>query len=447
MTKSGVHIIKLVSVSILVIQYVMCHKPENKSVNNPCGTSIMQWNVFCLAISPANEAMVSPTKLIIKWIGHDNSIFSLYFGTIKDNLPCISQQSTTSFILNNLDLNTTYYWNVTGATPCHSGCSTGISSFTTVPDTNLPYVITAPVFTHINTPPRVGGKVMYDGSSKVSERGIYFGLSPNPESGGTKFQIGNGSDLFSDLLPGLNSSTTYYVKAYATNNSGTVFGPEVSFTTGQVSDYKSIKDIEGNIYYIINIGNQVWMAENLKVTRFNDGTLIPNITDDFTWETISTPAYCWYNNNPGLISTYGALYNWYTIDTTSNGNKNVCPSGWHVPNDNEWSTLTTYLGGEAVAGIKLKETEDYYWSYSTSMGDNSSDFSALAGGLRFEGPLSNLDGTSSSFFYIGGNAVWWSATASLVASGLDVEYNTTGVGKYPPQKNQGHSIRCIKDTK
>jgi uncharacterized protein (TIGR02145 family) len=293
----------------------------------------------------------------------------------------------------------------------------------------------------------VGGKVWYDGSSKVSECGIYFGLSPNPDIGGTKYKIGNESGLFSDLLSGLNSSTTYYVKAYATNNSGTVFGSEVSFTTGQASDYKSIMDIEGNIYYVISIGSQVWMAENLKTTRFNDGVLIPNITDDNTWEALSTPAYCWYNNNPGFKSTYGALYNWYTIDTISNGHRNVCPSGWHIPSDAEWITLLTNLGGDAGAGSKLKESGDYYWYHSTTMGDNSSDFSALPGGERFDKPVANFDGSSSAFFYIGSVAAWWSNTSTPADHELEVMAEKSSADKFPSQKNGGYSIRCIKDTK
>ena len=320
-------------------------------------------------------------------------------------------------------------------------------SFTTVTDTNLPYVITAPVYMHMNTPPRVGGKVMYDGSSKVSECGIYFGLSPNPDDGGTKFQISNNSGLFSDLLPGLNPDTKYYVKAYATNNSGTAFGSEVSFTTGQVSDYRSIKDKEGNIYYIINIGTQVWMAENLRATAFNDGTVIPNIVDDFTWEKMIAPAYCWYNNNPGFKSTYGALYNWYTIDTLSNGHKNLCPTGWHVPDDADWIKLITYLGGEAVAGIKLKEVGDYYWVPSTVTGDNSSDFSALAGGERFETPRgTSLDGSSTPFYYMGTIAALWSTTYTTGENGLEVDVHRSGTSKNYFHKNRGYSIRCVKDT-
>lgn len=438
----------------------MCHKPENKPenkpVNNdPCQTGGNKQTLKCFVVSPPNGAFVSPTKLTISWKTTMGATSCLYFGTKKDNLSCISRQSadmyalTDGYVLKNLDINTTYYWYFTLEAQCSYGCSSKLYSFTTVPDTNLPYVITAPVFTHMNTPPRVGGKVCYEGSSKLSERGIYFGLNSNPEVGGTKFQIGNGTDLFSDLLPGLNPNTTYYVKAYATNNSGTVYGSDVSFTAGQVSDYKSIKDIEGNIYYIINIGNQVWMAENLRTTMFNDGTLIPNVTDDITWETINTPAYCWYNNNPGFKSTYGALYNWYTIDSTSNGHKNVCPAGWHAPSDNEWDTLTTYLGGEAVAGIKLKETGDYYWSPSTIMGDNSSDFSALAGGYRIVVPAGIQNVLSSNFFYIGDYAEWWSSTSfnTEFAWGMHVNSVDGYVFADSPYKNYGSSIRCIKDAK
>jgi hypothetical protein len=296
MDKSFVYIIKSVSVGFIVLQCFMCHKPENKPVSSdPCGPS--PWGpshqILCWTVSPSNGAIVSPKNLTIIWRTLENSTSSLYLGTNKNSLQCISQQSVQSFVLTNLVPDTTYYWYVNVEKPCNYGCSTGISSFTTAPDANLPYVTTSPVITHINIPPRAGGNVLFEGSSKISESGIYFGLKSNPEMGGTKFQMDNGPGMFSALLPGLSSNTTYYVKAYTINNSGTVLGSEVTFKTGQVSNYEFIKDTDSNIYYVINIGNQTWMAENLRTTKFSDGTLIPNITDDFTWEYISTPAYCW----------------------------------------------------------------------------------------------------------------------------------------------------------
>jgi Fibrobacter succinogenes major domain (Fib_succ_major). len=440
MIKPGVNIIKLVLLSFVVIFLVKCDK------NTPCDVSMSDRFLHCIIDSPGDGAIVNPTNLTLRWTVHDNSTSSLYFGINREKLPLISKQSATSFILNNLDLNTTYYWYVIDEYECHNNCSTSTQSFTTVPDINLPYVTTAPVFTHINTPPRVGGNVIYEGSSKLSEHGIYFGLSHNPEIGGTKFQIDNGAGLFSDLLSGLNTGTIYYVKAYATNNSGTVFGAEVSFTTGQVSNYNSIRDIDGNMYYIINIGNQVWMAENLRTTRFNDGTLIPNISDD-SWGDLNIPGYCWYNNNPGFKSTYGALYNWYTVDSISNGLKNVCPSGWHVPDDTEWTMLITFLGGEAGAGTKLKETGDYYWSPSASMGDNSSDFSALAGGQRIDFRPASFNGSSGLFYDIGYLSTFWSNTFNTDNHWLQVRSDVSGAEKHLSKKNSGNSIRCIKNSK
>jgi uncharacterized protein (TIGR02145 family) len=443
MNRSGLNIIKLVSVVFVVILSVKCDKTENSSQNNdPCGSHLR--SLLCIPVSPSNGAYVSPVDLTIKWIGHGSATSSLYFGTDRDKLQRIFQQNAQSFVLKDLDMNTKYYWYVTGELQCYYGCSTGIYSFTTVPDINLPFVITSPVFTHINTPPRVGGNVMYEGSSKLYECGIYYGLSSNPENGGTKLRMNDSPGLFSDLLPGLNSNTAYYVKAYATNNSGTVFGSEVTFTTGQASNYKSVKDIEGNIYYAINIGNQVWMAENLKSTVFNDGTPIPNVTDDNTWTYVNTPAYCWYNNNPGYKNTYGALYNWYTIDSAGNGHRNVCPAGWHVPGDNEWATLTEYLGGAEVAGTKLKETGDYYWRYPSPAGDNSSDFSALPGGLRYERSSGTI--YSTPFYLMETNALWWSITSSPGNHWLEVASRKSSADKYPSVKNEGHSIRCIKDS-
>ncbi len=116
---------------------------------------------------------------------------------------------------------------------------------------------------------------------------------------------------------------------------------------------KSITDIDGNLYKTVNIGNQQWMAENLKVTRYNDGTAIQNIPDNTKWSNLTTGAWTYYNNDGANNTKYGKLYNWYAVSETSNGNKNVCPTGWHVPADAEWIVLTDYLGGDAGAKIRV----------------------------------------------------------------------------------------------
>jgi len=132
----------------------------------------------------------------------------------------------------------------------------------------------------------------------------------------------------------------------------------------QVAALQGVKDVDNNRYDVVTIGTQTWMAENLKTTRYNDGTVIPLITGNTAWATASTngaPGYCWYSNLSSNLILYGALYNWYSINSSSNGNKNVCPTGWHVPTDSEWTTLSTFLGGTLVAGGKMKGAGLAHW--------------------------------------------------------------------------------------
>ena len=141
---------------------------------------------------------------------------------------------------------------------------------------------------------------------------------------------------------------------------------------------QTLKDIEGNVYPAVIIGTQVWMAENLKTTKYNDGMAIPLVSDNNAWEALKTPGYCWYNNDAAANKNrFGALYNWYTVNT-----KKLCPAGWHVPNDKEWTTLRTYLGGEEIAGGKLKETGTTHWTSPNTDATNQTGFTALPGGGR-----------------------------------------------------------------
>ncbi len=131
-------------------------------------------------------------------------------------------------------------------------------------------------------------------------------------------------------------NTTYYVRAYATNSAGTGYGSQLSVTTPGAVTY-----VDGNVYNIVIIGTHVWMKENLKTTKYNDGSNIPLVIDSTTWVNLTTPGYCWYNNDAtSHKNTYGALYNWYAVNTGK-----LCPAGWYVPSDTEWQTLMNYLGG------------------------------------------------------------------------------------------------------
>jgi uncharacterized protein (TIGR02145 family) len=200
-----------------------------------------------------------------------------------------------------------------------------------------------------------------------------------------------------------------------------------------------IKDSDGNIYTSVQIGTQVWMAENLKTTKYNDGTSIPIVTDGTAWAALTTPGYCWYNNDATTYkATYGALYNWYTVNSTSNGGKNVCPTSWHVSTDAEWTALTTYLGGESVAGGKLKETGTTHWVSPNTGATNETGFTALPGGYR------GYDGT---YYSVGYGGDWWSSTENS-ATGAWYRYmgcSSAGVDRGDGSKQYGFSVRFVQD--
>jgi len=193
-----------------------------------------------------------------------------------------------------------------------------------------------------------------------------------------------------------------------------------------------VKDIDGNIYRTVTIGTQTWMAENLKTTKFNDGSAIPLVTDNTSWYNISKPGYCWYNNDEANYKvTYGALYNWHTINTGK-----LCLTGWHVPNDSEWHTLASYLGGDKIAGGKLKEADSEHWSAIDVGATNKSGFTALPGGYR--GPK------GEPFNGIGDYGYWWSIdTDSIGARNWGINYSDSSVEMSRCSKTLGISVRCV----
>ena len=200
-----------------------------------------------------------------------------------------------------------------------------------------------------------------------------------------------------------------------------------------------LADIDSNQYNVVKIGTQVWMKENLKTTKYNDGTVIPNVTDGSAWEALSTPGYCWYlNDAANNKATFGALYNWYAADVHRTGGKNICPTGWHVPTDAEWTTLTTYLGGESVAGGKLKETGTTHWMPPNIGATNEAGFSAIPVGPRTVPRGFNTTLNSS---------VWWSCSDFDTANALDrwIGYSAGYVAKEPKDKKTGYSVRCLRD--
>jgi len=199
----------------------------------------------------------------------------------------------------------------------------------------------------------------------------------------------------------------------------------------------NITDSEGNSYKTVTIGTQQWMAENLKVTKYNDGTAIPNITDITQWSNLTTGAWSYHNNDSANNAKYGKLYNWYAVSPTTNGNKNVCPTSWHVPTDAEWTVLTDYLGG-LTAGGKMKEVGTTSWNSPNTDATNTSLFSALPGGSRDSG---------GNYDYFGNNGFWWSSTEVNTYSAWFryLSYNYGIAVRANDIKIDGLSVRCLRD--
>jgi uncharacterized protein (TIGR02145 family) len=204
------------------------------------------------------------------------------------------------------------------------------------------------------------------------------------------------------------------------------FNPDLS--------YETTTDIDGNVYRTIKIGTQTWMAENLKVTRYRNGDTIPNVTDRYEWYNLTTGAYCDYENSASNSTVYGKLYNFYAVADS----RNIAPTGWHVPSDAEWTTLTTFLGGGIVAGGKLKEKGTAHWPSPNYGATNETGFSALPAGRR---------GSGGYFCCLGGYAGLWSSTeydgSCARSQTLNLGYNY--LDRNVNYKAHGFSVRCLKD--
>lgn len=198
----------------------------------------------------------------------------------------------------------------------------------------------------------------------------------------------------------------------------------------------TITDIDGNIYHSVTLGTQVWMKENLKTTKYRNGDLIGTSTPptlDIASE--STPKYQWaYDGNGSNVATYGRQYTWYAVTDA----RNVCPTGWHVPSDAEWTELTDYLGGESVAGGKLKESGTEHWKTPNTGATNETGFTALPSGYRF------INGT---FDLVATDGGWWSSTeySTEVAYDRGLAYIHGEIDRGTSNRRIGSSVRCLRD--
>ncbi len=208
--------------------------------------------------------------------------------------------------------------------------------------------------------------------------------------------------------------------------------------------YAQVTDIDGNVYQTVTIGTQEWMKENLKTTKLNDGTAIPNITDDTQWLNLSTQAYCWYNNDIANKATYGALYNWYSVNTGK-----LCPVGWHAPGDDEWKQLEMYLGMSQTTadymdwrgtneGGKLKEAGLSHWQSPNTGATDESGFTGLPGGIRWTISFGNSIKANGSF---------WSSTQYNTSEAFvrGLYWDRSTICRLTDPKVYGFSVRCLKD--
>jgi uncharacterized protein (TIGR02145 family) len=220
-----------------------------------------------------------------------------------------------------------------------------------------------------------------------------------------------------------------------------IFNPSVT--------YGSVKDQDGNTYKTVTIGTQIWMAENLRVIHYADGTPISNIADKAIWVSLTdtAKAYCWYNNDSATYSqAYGALYNWAAAmngakssSSIPSGIQGVCPTGWHIPSKGEWDTLITYLGGESIVGGKLKENGMIHWKSPNTGATNESGFTALPGGFR---DCINYP----EFDNIGEHGIWWNSTGAGGGGGVMLlSYRRSNIITGNFDTDLGISVRCVKD--
>ncbi len=324
--------------------------------------------------------------------------------------------------ISGLSNSTKYYWRV-NATNAGGTSAWATDRFTTIVATPVAPALTAPADNAANV--AVAPTLTWNASTGAASYHVQVSTSISFASTAVDSTLAG----LSKAISGLSNSTKYYWRVNATNVGGTGAWATDSFTT--VGD---VSDTDGNVYQYITIGTQTWMAENLKTTRYNDGSAITLDTNTTTWGSLTTEAYCWYNNDSITNrNTYGALYNWYAVNTGK-----LAPKGWHVPSDSEWEVLGNYLGGDAVAGGPLKEAGTLHWASPNTGATNTTGFSARPGGWR-----SNI----GAFSTIGDGGGWWSSTAYDASDSWYryMSYNGVSVGRYNYYHIDGFSVRCLRD--
>jgi uncharacterized protein (TIGR02145 family) len=388
--------------------------------------------------SPTNLTgnIISSTQINLLWNDNSNNEtgFKIERKTGTENYLIIGtvNSNINNFTDNNLIPLTTYKYRISSFNEFENSLSYS-NELSLVTLDGLPNLETQPISLITTTSASSGGIINNTGSGLITVKGVVWSTSTNPTIDLlTKTNEGTGLNNFNSTITGLSANTIYYLRAYATNNYGTAYGNQVSFITNSQAT-----DIDGNLYELVMICNQKWTKTNLNVTRYRNGDIIPQVTDPTQWQTLTTGAWCYYENLSSNGITYGKLYNWYAV-TDSRG---LAPIGFHIPTETEWDTMLLCLGDTGVAGGKMKEIGTTHWSNPNTEATNSSGFTGLPAGSR--------SGNSGGFGTIGNNTTWWGVSESTsnpnyaFTCGLQFNYEFASRNIHP--KNYGFSVRCIKD--
>ncbi len=296
----------------------------------------------------------------------------------------------------------------------------------------IPTVNTSPITGITTTAAVSGGTIISEGSSPVTARGICWSLGSGTASVSGNHTVDATTATYLSSITGLTANTTYYVRAYATNAAGTGYGNELVFTTTDIAG-GTLTDIDGHVYNYIYLGSNYWMTENLNVAHYRNGDPIPEVKDQAVWASLFTGAWCWYNNDSATYAAiYGKLYNWYAF----NDPRGLAPTGWRMPTELDWVIVESNLGGNNIAGGKLKEAGTTHWNSPNTGATNSSGFTGRPGGYR----------STTGFSDMGLSGNWWSSIGCCGTSwSRHVNYNDSKHTHTQVLQKFGYSIRCVKE--
>jgi uncharacterized protein (TIGR02145 family) len=310
---------------------------------------------------------------------------------------------------------------------------------------------TKPISLITNTSANSGGIILDDGGYTILVKGVLWGTEPNPVLGQNFTEDEEGSMEYNSVIANLQPGVTYYVRAYAYTDQGIAYAPEISFQTTTLSTnhlnpdvtYGFVEDIDGNVYHTVTIGDQEWMAENLRTTRYSNGDPIPNLPNLSQWSNTTTGAWSNYNNQPAYDYPLGKYYNGYAVRDS----RGVCPAGWRVPREFEFNILEAHYSG--LLGAAAKSTDPTYWASVGANVTNVSGFSALGAGYR----ESSLD-----YYRYGEDGEFWTETFKydtlLWGTEVDTSLSYASFWKssdymmvyYMYGHTMGRNVRCLRKT-